>query len=150
MADNYFVKDPLQWHVAFQSWHGTLGRWLKARTEEVRTEAMFEVPSPMNMPNNRTGRNYSTGRLAESIETSYGFTPSGELESRVTANTEYAIYVHEGTAPHTIRPKKSDELVFYWPSAGKQVFAEVVEHPGTKSNPFLREGLEYVFNFYLT
>ena len=54
----------------------------------------------------------------------------------------YGHYVHEGTAPHvmskfpgTFRFPGTDSYV------GKEVFTEVVRHPGTPAQPFLRDAL---------
>lgn len=53
---------------------------------------------------------------------------------------EYAIYVHEGTRPHVIRPRNKSVLMFNG-REGK-VFAREVHHPGTRARPFLRNALE--------
>jgi len=50
-------------------------------------------------------------------------------------STDYAVYVHEGTAPHTIKPK--GKYLRFKGSGGNYVFAKSVNHPGTKANPFL-------------
>lgn len=52
-----------------------------------------------------------TGRLRSSINTSYGFGPLG-IGAKVATNTEYAIFVHEGTARMKARPfmKQAVEL----------------------------------------
>lgn len=51
-------------------------------------------------------------------------------------NADYALYVHEGTRPHVIRPKNAQALRFN--VGGREVFAKRVDHPGTKARPFLR------------
>jgi hypothetical protein len=55
----------------------------------------------------------------------------------------YAGFVENGTAPHEIRPIRSRVLAFKG-SEGKMVFASVVQHPGTKPNPFMHRTLEKV------
>jgi hypothetical protein len=52
---------------------------------------------------------------------------------------EHALYVELGTPPHIIRPKNAKAL--HWKSAGKDVFAKRVNHPGTRPNPFIRTTL---------
>lgn len=47
----------------------------------------------------------------------------------------YGVYVHEGTAPHIIRPRRARAL--YWKGARHPV--RQVAHPGTRPRPFLRE-----------
>ena len=74
-----------------------------------------------------------TGDLRKSVRVSYGI-----LEATISTNSPYAIFVHEGTRPHTIRPLNKKAL--FWKGARhpvKQVF-----HPGTKANPFFEKGLE--------
>lgn len=73
---------------------------------------------------------------------------------------EYAKWVHDGTAAHTIRPKAGKVLAFsvggqkgyvtskktgnsyYKSKSGKMVFAKQVRHPGTKANPFFTRAVE--------
>jgi hypothetical protein len=54
----------------------------------------------------------------------------------VTFYTEvpYARYVLDGTRPHEIRPRTAKAL--HWKDAGGDVFAQVVNHPGTRPNKF--------------
>jgi len=66
-----------------------------------------------------------------------------KIESKVAyvgSNVEYAPYVELGTRPHTIRPKEAKALHFT--VGGKEVFAKVVRHPGTRAKPYLRPALE--------
>ena len=49
---------------------------------------------------------------------------------------KYALYVEFGTPPHIIRPKNKKALAFK--VNGKQVFAKIVYHPGTRPYPFIR------------
>ena len=60
-----------------------------------------------------------------------------ELELRCSHPA--TLYVINGTKPHEIRPKKASVLHFY--IAGREVFATVVHHPGTKANDFLGKAL---------
>ena len=53
---------------------------------------------------------------------------------------EYAVYVHEGTRPHVIRPRNKQVLAFNGREG--RVFAREVHHPGTRARPFLRNALE--------
>ncbi|GAS98799.1 Gp22 [Mycolicibacterium canariasense] len=60
----------------------------------------------------------------------------------VHATADYALYVHEGTRPHVIRPRNAAVLRFE--VGGRTVFARLVRHPGTKARPFLRNAGERV------
>ena len=62
----------------------------------------------------------------------------GRLIGRIWPTAEYAIFVHEGTKPHEIRPKNGKAL--YWPGAAHPVGK--VNHPGTKPNRFMPRILE--------
>jgi hypothetical protein len=72
-------------------------------------------------------------------------------EAQTIASASYALYVHEGTKAHDIRPKNRKALRFPADggsatlggrvrSGGKVRFAKRVRHPGTKANPFMTRG----------
>lgn len=78
-----------------------------------------------------------TGRLAGSIKVhrlGNGWA--------VIADTEYALFVHEGTRPHLIVARNAKVLRF--DMNGNAVFAAKVKHPGTKAQPWLVRALEQV------
>ena len=58
------------------------------------------------------------------------------VSGQVTAEADYALYVHEGTRPHLIFPNRAQALRFQ--VGGRTVFAAVVRHPGTQARPWLR------------
>lgn len=69
---------------------------------------------------------------------------SGSSIKGVIENTaSYAIFVHEGTRPHTIEPRRVKVLTG-WTFNGAPVFAKKVNHPGTKARPWLRVSLSEV------
>lgn len=81
-----------------------------------------------------------SGKLSRNIEAR-----ADGLEGSVGPNlqvTPYAIYVHEGTRPHIIRPRTMKAL--YWKGAAHPW--KVIHHPGTKANPFV----ERTFNEVLS
>jgi len=59
---------------------------------------------------------------------------------RVYNQVPHAIYVHQGTKAHVIRPKGGGVLAFM--VGGKMVFTKRVNHPGTKANPFYERALQ--------
>lgn len=73
---------------------------------------------------------YITGALKKSI------TLSLKKDSVIVwaggGGAPYAVYVHEGTKPHIIRPVKKKAL-----ASKNKIFGKKVNHPGTKPNPFL-------------
>lgn len=70
------------------------------------------------------------------------------VEAQIEARTSYAMYVHEGTKPHDIRPKRVSTL--RWVTAGSMYggggihFAKLVHHPGTRAQPFMRRALQEI------
>jgi hypothetical protein len=90
-----------------------------------------------------------TGNLGRSIRIGR-VTPK---EAQTIAAASYALYVHEGTKAHDIRPKNRKALRFPADggsstlggrvrSGGKVRFAKRVRHPGTKANPFMLRGAQ--------
>ena len=78
-----------------------------------------------------------TGHLGQSVsEGTIAMVGPRTAHGSVKATARYALYVHEGTRPHTIRPRTAQALRFE--VGGRVVFAKVVRHPGTKARPFLR------------
>jgi len=57
------------------------------------------------------------------------------------ATAAYALFVHEGTKPHVIRPKNPGGVLAFM-VGGNMVFTRKVNHPGTKKNPFLQKGVD--------
>lgn len=62
------------------------------------------------------------------------------VQAQIEARTSYAMYVHEGTRPHEIRPKRVSTLRFI--AGGEIHFAKVVHHPGTRGVFFMKRALE--------
>ena len=82
-----------------------------------------------------------TGALRQSIRVRRTLTFRGP-SSVVGTDLFYAPYVHDGTPPHVIRPRRARALRFT--AGGRVVFAARVNHPGTKAGPFLDQALREV------
>lgn len=84
-----------------------------------------------------------TGRLRAAIGPAQ-YNRTWTLRPRVTipVNVEYAGMVHDGTRPHTIRPRNAQVLRFM--VGGRVVYARVVHHPGTRPRPFLDRAVREV------
>lgn len=81
------------------------------------------------------------GRLRSSIRWVLRSDSRG-LHAVVGTDVEYALFVHEGTRDHDIRPRRARVLRF--PSTrgrGGFAYARIVHHPGTTGVPFLRDAL---------
>jgi hypothetical protein len=105
---------------------GEVGRDIQRRGRLVVQRARSLVP-------------VKTGALRNSISMQTG-SVGGEVSVSISASARHAMWVHEGTAPHSIHGNPL--LVFYWPRVGRTVFFRHVNHPGTKAVPFLRDALD--------
>lgn len=83
-----------------------------------------------------------TGRLRASIRIEARRTLTLRSVYTVGSDVEYAQMVHDGTAPHTIRPRRARALRFK--IGGRWVYAKVVHHPGTRARPFLDRAVREV------
>lgn len=91
-----------------------------------------------------------TGRLRGSIRIEARRLLSLRSVYTIGSDVSYARYVHDGTRPHTIRPKRAytlsrgrkPALSFVW--NGRRVFYAKVRHPGTKPRPFLDRALREI------
>lgn len=81
-----------------------------------------------------------TSELKASIDSNLKRRATGGFTVEVTADAPHAVFHHEGTAPHIIRPRRARVLVF--DAGGTTVFTPVVSHPGTAPNQFLVEAAE--------
>lgn len=84
-----------------------------------------------------------TGRLRAAIgPPQYSRTLTFRAQATINVNVDYAKFVHDGTRPHIIRPRRAQALRF---TVGSQVvYARVVRHPGTRARPFLDRALREV------
>lgn len=82
-----------------------------------------------------------TRTLEYSIVTRSGVDGRGPYCLLVTEGVDYAMYHHEGTPPHEIRPRSRSVLRF--PGSGGMVYTTVVHHPGTQPNRYFTD------NFHL-
>lgn len=60
-------------------------------------------------------------------------TDFSNMRGELYANTKYALWVHDGTKPHTIVPKSKKAL--FWKGASNPY--KKVNHPGTQNMPWL-------------
>lgn len=83
-----------------------------------------------------------TGRLRSSIQYEIINRALG-VTGRLFSNVEYADFVHDGTRPHRINPRRPGGVLRF-EIGGQVVYARYVNHPGTKGRPFLSEALRQV------
>lgn len=80
------------------------------------------------------------GRLRDSIRYERQAAVTG-ITLLFTANTPYAKYVIDGTAPHEIRPKAA-RMLHWTGDGGESHFGRVVHHPGTQPNNFAERAIK--------
>jgi hypothetical protein len=122
-----FTPNPAGLVRLLQGPGGATARWVARKTAEVATTATTLAP-------------VKTGNLRSSIQPRVEF---GPLRGEVEATAPYSLYVHEGTSPHPITPVNARVLRFPT-KAGTIVYAQSVNHPGTRPQPFLSDALAKV------
>lgn len=80
-------------------------------------------------------RHTNTGALIRSIGHGPRRIPGGWEIGHDRQTAPHAVFVHWGTKPHTIKPKKRKMLRFA--AGGSFAFARFVRHPGYKGDPWL-------------
>lgn len=118
--------------------NGLVVKDLIVRAEKVKVEARRLCPVGVQHPGSK--RKYPPGQLRESLVKTI-VTVGGEPGVVVGSSLDYAIYVHEGTRPHEIRPRSKPALVFFSARAGRVIVTKLVHHPGTQPNRFLIKAL---------
>ena len=115
--------------ASFRGWNGELGRSF-GRLER---ETVWRQ---------RALANKRTGNLVKSISSTRTTLANGNLQFNAGSAVGYALFVDQGTKPHTIRAKNAPALVFFWPKVGRVVAFKSVQHPGTRKYDFLTRGLQ--------
>jgi len=76
-----------------------------------------------------------TGNLRDRIYGTVEQTGADGTEGEIWASQPYASYVENGTAAHVITAKNAKYLK--WQSGGETHYAKSVNHPGSRSIPFM-------------
>lgn len=103
-------------------------------TAVTRSVGLLQSQAIKEAPVNKAGMG---GNLRQMIRSRMNTKISGE----VSADASYSIFVEEGTKPHEIRAVNKKGL------ANKrtgQFFGKVVQHPGTKANPFMQRAVDII------
>lgn len=134
--------DPQKLAEVLRSPNGPVMRRLIEDGELVKREAqrLVGVYRPPDAYSAATRRR-RPGTLRDSITKRVVAGPGGQPEVQVGSDDKIALWHHEGTIPHTIRPRTKPLLVFFWPKVGRVVAFRSVNHPGTQPNRFLTKAL---------
>lgn len=106
-------------------------------TEKHMQRAMNAGAAEIHKNATRGNVPWKTGNLVQSFGVVIGRLYASVAPNRTTP-AKYAVFVHEGTGPHVITPKKGKAL--FWPGAKHPVAR--VNHPGTRPNKFIPRILE--------
>lgn len=101
-----------------------MGKAMRESVRDLHRQAVREAPV-----NKQSGG----GNLRQMIDSS-----SSATRGTVISRAKYSEYVHEGTRPHIIRPKRARVLAN---RRTGQFFGRKVNHPGTRPNPYLKRAL---------
>lgn len=127
-GDVRVVLNPVEIEALINSPGGPIVRDLFVRGERVKIRAIHEAPK-----RTRNLANHIVKRLVRG--------PGGQPQMLVgVEHVPYALFVHEGTRPHTIEARNASFLVFVGRD-GNLVFTKRVNHPGNKPNRFLIRAL---------
>lgn len=137
--DVVYVRHRIPEFVAFESPTGMVGSWVGEKAVEVAAHAVVFAPKPGQ------GRGYATGETAASIRVDGPTRGRRGPEATISSETDHARDLHEGTEAHTIKPRRSPELVFFSRKQGRVIGRDEVHHPGTPANPFLLKALKEAF-----
>lgn len=108
---------------------GPVLRFVRSTARQIRTRAVLRCP-------------VDTGRLRAAHREEVGVR-AGQVYGFVVNDAEYAAAVHDGSAAHVIRPRRPGGVLRFQ-AGGQVVFTSVVNHPGTRAQPWLREAMEEV------
>lgn len=139
MADVTYVRHRAVEHQAFRSANGMVGQYVTKKTAQVAAHAIALAPKPGQ------GRGYATGELVKDIKPERTAVGRTGPESRVISGAGHSVFVHEGTAPHTIRPSQPTKMMSFRRRTGQVIYTKLVKHPGTPANKFLLNALKAVF-----
>lgn len=134
MADLYVRIDNRALQQVLSGSQGPVARHVIERSEAIRQEAKRRVgydTSPERDPAEPHLRDVIVKRF---VTTARGF---AVLVGVWGAQGQRALWHHEGTGPHEIRPRTARVLRFRPKGTTMFVFARKVHHPGTRANRFL-------------
>lgn len=135
MTEGYVRFDDAAMAELLRSPNGAVGRHTSEVAEQVRQRAAPKVG--VSPAGHGIGASGGQQHLRDALVTRPASDEKG-FAVLVGAEIPHALFHHEGTAPHVIRPRNVTFLRFPTTPGGTAfVFAKSVNHPGTKPNPYL-------------
>lgn len=133
MAQVTYVPDLLALRF-FLGWDGPAGRDFERRLKTLAFRQRLDAPK-------------RTGRMASKIEYRHMTSDPGRfleaasgVQPGIRGQWGYADYVSMGTRPHIILPRRP-AYALRFVIAGRVIYAQRVQHPGTRANPYLTRHL---------
>lgn len=111
------------------------GSFMKEASEALAV-SLRDVQERARAEHRFTTRTGLAERSIRTAEARKGQTLSGTVYTAL----DYGVYLHEGTKPHVIEPRRKKAL--RWTDGGRFVFARRVKHPGTKADPYIYDALD--------
>lgn len=111
------------------------------------TDDLYENAKKRVRRHTKTGRmeNNLTQRVNKrALEGEVYISDDGMLTDWNGKPTNYALFVHFGSKPHVIEPKKKKAL--RWSSVNGFVYAKKINHPGYRGDPFMYDASRETFN----
>jgi hypothetical protein len=124
---------------ASDSFRGRLDAKLVLAAEMMRTEIAAGAPVGRGEQVDMGTKKGTSKRLGGNLKSLLTRRRIGFCHQRVNSGADYSAHVEFGTAPHEIKPKSKKALAFV--SGGQKVVVKSVQHPGTRPNPFMRNGM---------
>lgn len=143
-----FVVDRAGMAYLTDSPTGPVGRDFRRRVRTLTYRAKVSAPIAKPDPRDPFPRRTPPGALKASIKSLYLPVNRDGQSALVGANpvkggraVGYALYMHEGTSPHVIRPRRAPALRFFWKRIGDVMVTTRVMHPGTRPVRYLTRWL---------
>jgi len=108
---------------------GEVGQYFRVRANRIQVAAKRQVGK-------------STRALEESIRTTH-LRAANYQEWTIGSDNRIALLHHEGTRPHQIFARGSNDMRFS--QSGRMIYTRHVFHPGTKPNRYLSDNLYLAF-----
>jgi len=135
VTDSYVRLDDAAMSDLLRSPNGPVGRHVMDLGNQVRDRAAPKVG--VSPEGHGIGASGAQQHLRDALIVRLVSDEKGPA-AMVGAELGHALFHHEGTAPHVIRPRNVTFLRFPTsPGGATFVFAKQVNHPGTKPNPYL-------------
>lgn len=119
------------------NWLQQYGSRLRRKTVEAMRISLRDVQERARAKHDFTTR---TGDAERSIEASDVKVSGTSISGEVGTTREITVYLHQGTKPHDILPRK--KTVLRWNNGSEFIFARRVHHPGTKEDPFIFNAID--------